>query len=73
MINVKTKYYLTYKHADRCCNGLLHDYPNARIVEYIKGFAVQYYLSGPYYPHFNMPGNNPLNDRYNPATQRIEK
>jgi hypothetical protein len=29
---------------------VLKTFPTARIVPYIKGYAVQYYKSGPYYP-----------------------
>jgi len=60
MTKNNVKYYPSFKHARRCRNSLAAEYPNSRVVEYQLGWAVQYYLSGPYYPHFNMPRKGDL-------------
>ncbi len=43
-------YYPTFDAADNIANTLQADHPSVRVVEYETGFAVQYSVSGPYYP-----------------------
>lgn len=45
-------YWATYRHAADAIERLgIHDrYPNARIVETVRGYAIQAYKSGPYFP-----------------------
>ena len=43
-------YYYDYQTAKVVAEKLKHLYPEARVVEYELGFAVQYRISGPYYP-----------------------
>ena len=46
-----TDYFRNYSMAAEIRDQLQDgEWPNARVVEYQRGFAVQYYLSGPYYP-----------------------
>jgi len=35
-------------------NSIGTRYPQARIVDYTRGYAVQYYHSGPYYPELEV-------------------
>ena len=59
-----TKYFQTYKEATMVLDGeVLPEFPEARILEFRKGFAIQYYKSGYYYPH----KKEALTDVYNPA------
>ncbi len=44
-----TLYYATFDDARTILNVVSRHYPEARIVRYTLGFAVQYYKSGPYF------------------------
>jgi hypothetical protein len=43
-------YYKDYKEARAILYDLKKQFPDARIVGYQKGWAIQYYVSGPYWP-----------------------
>ena len=43
-------YYEDRKIAEKVVNDIKKNYPESRVVEYGLGFAVQYRISGPYYP-----------------------
>ena len=43
-------YFPTYALAVEVCGRVREYYPEARVVRYARGWAVQYYKSGPYYP-----------------------
>jgi len=43
-------YYEDRKIAEKIVRDLRVNYPEARVVEYDLGFAVQYRISGPYFP-----------------------
>ena len=58
-----TVYYPTYADALNVLRDSVEkEYPEARIVRYEKGYAVQYYKSGPYFPDKADPYSP-----YNPA------
>lgn len=44
------RYFGTYEEAKATEKRLLPEYPGAHIVSYTSGYAVQYYISGPYFP-----------------------
>ena len=45
------RYYVTYTAARSVAASLRRNgYPMARVVEYIRGHAIQYRISGAYYP-----------------------
>jgi len=44
-----TFYFASYADAERVCNNLKQTYPEARIVEYERGYAIQREKSGPYW------------------------
>jgi len=54
-------YYPDYRDAQVVRNMLGHEWPGAVIREYELGHAIQYYISGPYYPSYPEPKS-----RYNP-------
>ena len=59
-----TKYFQTYKEASCVLTTEVRkEFPEARIIQFDKGFAIQYYKSGYYYPH----KKEALTDVYNPA------
>lgn len=43
-------YYKRYETALALVNELQNEYPDSRVVHYELGYAVQYRISGPYYP-----------------------
>jgi hypothetical protein len=43
-------YYHLYQDAESILTSVQAEFPHARIVEHKVGYAIQYYLSGPYYP-----------------------
>ena len=50
MIKKGVEYFKTYNAANVICRNLIATYPEARVVYYGLGHAVQYELSGAYYP-----------------------
>lgn len=56
------EYYKDCMDAEAVRKSLLDEYPLARLVEYKKGWAIQYYPSGYYYPE--VPDSNSV---FNPA------
>jgi hypothetical protein len=43
-------YYKNYNTARQLVKELKEEYPEARIVQYLPGYAVQYRKGGPYFP-----------------------
>jgi hypothetical protein len=43
-------YYKRYETAQELVKELKEEYPDARVVYYELGYAVQYRISGPYFP-----------------------
>lgn len=62
-------YFSTYEGAALVRDRLAAKYPDARIVSFQIGDAVQYYKSGPYYPETPRKGD-PFNPRSNPSRRR---
>lgn len=50
LLHKKVFYWPDRRSADAARQGIVDQYPNARIVEYLRGYAVQIYKSGPYLP-----------------------
>lgn len=50
VIGKTVNYYNSYNKAKSIHDSILKSYHNAKIWRYGKGFAIQYYASGPYYP-----------------------
>jgi hypothetical protein len=57
-----THYFDRWDDAAAKLAELLPIWPHARIVEYHRGYAVQYYRSGPYWPAPAL-----VDSRFNPA------
>ncbi len=60
-----TKYFQTYMETESVLKEVKTEFPQARIVEFLKGFAIQYYKSGYYYPY----RSDAITDVYNPANR----
>jgi len=63
-----TTYFNLREDAEIIRQELLPDHPHARIVEFQAGYALQYYFSGPYYPHDSLPDS-----RFNPKNWEVNE
>lgn len=60
---MKTRYFNAREDAIETREIVSREFPDARIVDFTKGYAVQYFKSGPYFPD----AQSARDSRFNPA------